>query len=283
MAVEPGRGRTAVPTRTTIMSTLARGHGRRRGRRHRASLEHLVSTPRLFGWNWDLQVAVAKLDAAVNDRVHREIAALLDRSPAVHAWSTITLSDLRLARGYGADGRHRPDRTGPADDRSVPMLVSGRFPQRVDEIALGARSLRHGRGCRERRSPSARNDGRTRRLESSAASCSPVSARIRAPTRPPSGKVQSSRSTRSTASVPTSTVATSSSSSRLSLLPGRGGTVTDRMAAMTDVDEHGDETFDARTCGAPPTSAATSRSGARPCTSRRALAVLAPRASCMRW
>src|SRR5439155_20168830 len=52
MALEPGRGRTAVPVRTTIFgATLslvalaaALGFG--------ASLDRLVTTPSLSGWNW---------------------------------------------------------------------------------------------------------------------------------------------------------------------------------------------------------------------------------------
>ena len=137
MALEPGRGRTAVPVRTTIVAlglavtvvVGAIGVG--------ASIDHLVGTPRLFGWNWDVQLNVSKGDPAANAKAHHDVERLLERSPVVRGWSTVVLSDVRLGAGavpaLGIDPRRPTVR---------PSLVSGRLPRRDGEIALGARTLR---------------------------------------------------------------------------------------------------------------------------------------------
>ncbi len=146
MALEPGRGRTAVPVRTTIVSAglaiaVVVGAGV-----FAASLDHLVSTPRLFGWNWDTQMSVnaqaAQPIPGVNARA--DVVDLLESSDAVSEWGTVSLSDVTL------DGVPMPavgidlERGG-----AVPTLVDGSLPRRDDEVALGRltqRRLGVGRG-----------------------------------------------------------------------------------------------------------------------------------------
>ena len=138
MALEPGRGRTAVPVRTTIIgaglaiaTVIAAGV-------FAASLDHLVSTPKLFGWNWDTQISVSpdappdQIEAARDSMVD-----LLDSSPAVARWGTVSLSDLTLARSpIAAVGIDR--QRGAA----LPTLVDGTLPKRSGEIALGHLTMR---------------------------------------------------------------------------------------------------------------------------------------------
>jgi hypothetical protein len=79
--------------------------------------------------------ATSSGDAAVTTVAGRGVARVLRTSPAVAHWTSVTLSDVRLARGsvpaLGVD----PDR------RVGPTLVSGRLPRDAREIALGARTL----------------------------------------------------------------------------------------------------------------------------------------------
>jgi hypothetical protein len=139
MALEPGRGRTAVPVRTTILAlglavTLVIGAICVAG-----SIDRLVDTPRLFGWNWDVQIEAFKFspDGASNRRVHRELAAFFDRSPAVAGWGTAALSDVRLVGvGSVAAVGIEPTRHGVG-----PTVVSGHLPRRLGEVALGSRTL----------------------------------------------------------------------------------------------------------------------------------------------
>jgi ABC-type lipoprotein release transport system permease subunit len=160
MALEPGRGRSALPVRTTILAlglaiTVVLG-----AIGVVTSIDHLVDTPRLFGWNWDVQVNASDTDAAANRALHADLDRMLDRSPAVRRWSTATLSDVQL-QGVGGVPTVGIDTARRA---VVPTIVSGRLPRRTDEIALGLRTLRSlgadlGSTVRARA-----NDGRTRRL-----------------------------------------------------------------------------------------------------------------------
>ena len=56
MALEPGRGRTAVPVRTTIVTAALAIATVTAALVFAASLDHLVTTPRLYGWNWDVRM-----------------------------------------------------------------------------------------------------------------------------------------------------------------------------------------------------------------------------------
>ena len=134
MALEPGRGRTAVPVRTTIVSAalaiaVVVGAGV-----FAASLDHLVSSPHLFGWNWDQQMAVnAQTGQAVPGvNARAQVIDILESSNAVARWGTVSLSDVTL------DGVPMPA-VGMDVTRggAVPTLVDGALPRRDDEIALG--------------------------------------------------------------------------------------------------------------------------------------------------
>jgi ABC-type lipoprotein release transport system permease subunit len=134
MALEPGRGRTAVPVRTTIIgaglaiaTVVAAGV-------FASSLDHLVSTPRLFGWNWDTEMSVNAQEAqeVPGENARDEVATLLDSSRHVAQWGTVSLSDITL------EGSSLPA-VGIDEERgdALPTLVDGALPRRDGEIALG--------------------------------------------------------------------------------------------------------------------------------------------------
>src|SRR5207247_8389978 len=56
MALEPGRGRTAVPVRTTMFGAALGLFALTAALSFGASLDRLVTTPGLSGWNWDMMV-----------------------------------------------------------------------------------------------------------------------------------------------------------------------------------------------------------------------------------
>jgi hypothetical protein len=134
MALEPGRGRTAVPVRTTIVSAGLAIATVVAAVVFAASLDHLVSTPRLFGWNWDTQLSVEANAAqpGAGDAARDAVVELLASSPAVVRWGTVSLSDLTV------DGAPMPA-VGIDTRRSaaLPTLVEGRLPAADDEIAFG--------------------------------------------------------------------------------------------------------------------------------------------------
>jgi FtsX-like permease family len=133
LALEPGRGRTAVPVRVALAAgaaavcavTAVAGFG--------ATLMHLTGTPREYGVTWDVGVgnfASAAAAAPVADR--------LQGLPEVAATAGL-LSYLNES----IDGQYLPlmafeERKGSL----APAVVDGREPLRLDEIALGSITLR---------------------------------------------------------------------------------------------------------------------------------------------
>src|SRR5439155_19875938 len=98
-----------------------------------ASLTRFTSTPSLYGWIWTAQVepgettSVAQLESAVT---------LLTRSPEVHA-AVGGYAQTEIAGKTVGAVAVQPGRGVPVID-----VVRGRAPQRDDEIALGATTLR---------------------------------------------------------------------------------------------------------------------------------------------
>jgi hypothetical protein len=132
LALEPGRGRTATPVRSTLFGTTtalialvtALGFG--------ASIDRLLSTPRLVGWNWS---------GAVGDDFDPDDAArvlpVLQADHDVAEYSGGGSGDIQIA------GASVPILAqDPVVGTIGPLLLEGRTPRAADEIALGARTLR---------------------------------------------------------------------------------------------------------------------------------------------
>lgn len=133
MALEPGRGRTAVPVRTTLaivslgiavlIATVTFG----------ASLTHLIDTPRLYGVGWDVGVTNYNTGPPL-EGIGVELARSL---PGV---SSVTVGDDSLS--VEIDGRRTDVLPIDAGEGGIlPALLQGRAPRRVDEIALGSRTI----------------------------------------------------------------------------------------------------------------------------------------------
>ena len=133
LALESGRGRTAVPVRSSLMSVTIAIVGLAGALTFGAGLDHLLQTPRLYGWNWDarvgtddeieggLQPALSVLDA---DRTVAAVA-LIDQPPV-------------LMEGIPFDALALKQHKGSLD----PLVIEGRAPRAADEIAVGTRTLR---------------------------------------------------------------------------------------------------------------------------------------------
>ena len=133
-AIEPGSGPTAIPVRTTILGlTLAIAmltatwvFG--------ASLQRLLDTPRLYGWNWDTTVgAPALLD--LGDALVPALAG----DPDVAEVAAGTVTQLRLEGDERVDAYALEQSVGEVG----PTITAGRLATAEDEIVLGARTLRH--------------------------------------------------------------------------------------------------------------------------------------------
>ncbi len=79
MALEPGGGRTAVPVRTTIVGAALAIATVVAAFSFAASLDHLVTTPRLYGVTWDARVDTGGDTEADAVRAHDDVGAVLAR------------------------------------------------------------------------------------------------------------------------------------------------------------------------------------------------------------
>jgi hypothetical protein len=131
-ALEGGRGRTSVPVRSSILAstlavvvvvgTLTFGN----------SLNTLISTPRLYGWNWN---AMLESDAGYGNVPQTQAAHLLDNDHSVTGWSGIYFDSLLV------DGQAVPVIAGNTRARVAPALLSGHEVDAPDQIVLGPETL----------------------------------------------------------------------------------------------------------------------------------------------
>jgi hypothetical protein len=130
MALEPGRGRTAVPVRTTLAGAVVGLAAVATTVTFAANLDRLVNTPRLYGRNWDVTI-----DASFGpiDRARGE--EILRSTPGVSSWSGGYYGEATIGgRAVTAVG---------LDGDVTPTIVEGRAPRAVDEAVLGTSTLRH--------------------------------------------------------------------------------------------------------------------------------------------
>lgn len=130
MALETGRGATAVPVRTTLAGVTLGVLALTTAFTFGASLTHLFRTPRLYGWTWH-----AQLFAQVPEDQAEKV---LRGDPRIEAFSAGD-SGLQVRVGTRTTGALS------TDGSLVPPVVEGRPPRgpNVDrEILLGTETLR---------------------------------------------------------------------------------------------------------------------------------------------
>ena len=174
-AVDPGRGRTAVPTRGVIVVTALAVAAIAATATFGTNLSRLVHTPRLYGQSWDLTV-----DAQFSPLPTARIERAARHQPGVTAWTFGTHADVTIGGRIVPGHRARDDqaRARRADRRRGPDRG------RPDEIALGTKTLadlHRQRRSDPRRSalprPGTQTPPREATCASSAAACSRSSAR----------------------------------------------------------------------------------------------------------
>lgn len=131
MALEPGEGRTAVPVRSTLGAGVVGVAALVAALTFGVSLQHLVSTPRLYGVTWDVEILNDNGPGA--DAAGIPIVAS-DPSVAAQAWV------------YGPPGNFGRAKASiqvlePLKGAMHPVILSGREPVAADEVALGSRTM----------------------------------------------------------------------------------------------------------------------------------------------
>jgi hypothetical protein len=124
MALQPGRGRTAVPVRSAVFGATLGVAALTASLVLAASLSHLLNTPRLAGFTWDAFVSV--------EGGLPKAAAALRADPKIAGFSRGGFVGVRVG-GVGAMALVL-GRPGPAR----PVVTAGVAPAAGDKIALGA-------------------------------------------------------------------------------------------------------------------------------------------------
>jgi len=133
LALEPGRGRTAVPVRSALAGTALSIAAVAAAFTFGANLVHLVGTPRLYGKTWDVA-----LDFQFSTVTPQMAERFLGRVPGVTGWTFGNFGTLGIGGNLVpaiavAGGR------GPL--MSVTMLA-GHPPSGPDQVVLGSSVLR---------------------------------------------------------------------------------------------------------------------------------------------
>ena len=131
-ALERGRGRTSVPVATALVGTAAAVCALVATSVFGASLSTLLSTPRLYGQ--DFQVVLANLSGPQV----RAIAAHLEHDPGAERVTTAVLSNYATVNGVPVQVTLAVATKGPL----VFSVIDGREPMRAGEVALGTQTMR---------------------------------------------------------------------------------------------------------------------------------------------
>lgn len=135
MAVEPGRGRTAVPVRSSTAAVVVGVVALVGAVTFGASLDYLLDTPRAYGITWDLTltnfgfgapIATVGAEAARDTSGVRAFAVGDMGSPVPLLVGDLAVDMLALRQAKG---------------RVEPHIIEGRAPRASDEILLGTKTF----------------------------------------------------------------------------------------------------------------------------------------------
>jgi putative ABC transport system permease protein len=128
MALEPGRGRTAVPVRSAIFGSALSVVALTASLLFATSLNHVLTTPRVSGFTWDVFVA--------DETDPPSTAAALRADRHVAGFSRGGYVNVKI--GGTSLFAITVDDSGPVH----PVIAEGRAPAAADEIALAAGTMR---------------------------------------------------------------------------------------------------------------------------------------------
>jgi len=137
-ALEAGRGRTEVPVRSSLMSVVLAIAALAGALTFGACLDHLLSSPRQYGWNWDAHVT-SNSDTATAEGALKIIGRDPDiESIAFFDTPPVVVGQTATSKGASFDLIAFDQKRGLIQ----PVVIEGRAPRTPDEIALGVKTLR---------------------------------------------------------------------------------------------------------------------------------------------
>ena len=127
-ALEPGEGRTAVPTRAVLVGTTLAVALVVTTLTFASGLSNLVSRPPLYGWNWDYLLQPT-------NNIPPKAVSLLNHDPNIASWSGADYTDLEI------NGQEVPILVESARAKVTPPILSGHGLENGHQIVLGAGTL----------------------------------------------------------------------------------------------------------------------------------------------
>jgi hypothetical protein len=131
-ALDAGRGSASVPVWTAVLGAVLAFVLLTGTWSFRESLQKLLDTPHLYGWNWDVKSGAPALPDLSSTLVPAFDA---DRNVSAFASGTVVQSEIAHER---VDVLAVRQRRGPA---VAPTVLEGRLPRRDDEVLLGSTTL----------------------------------------------------------------------------------------------------------------------------------------------
>ena len=140
LALESGTGRTAVPVVTAMLTGALAVTMLAAALTFGTSLNHLVTSPRQQGWNWDALVGNPN---DLNDRIAQD-GKLLAHDRFVGAYSAIAILASQDQGVANIDGVSVPTLLGidPLKGSVYPSLLDGHPPQADNQIVFGPQTLK---------------------------------------------------------------------------------------------------------------------------------------------
>jgi ABC-type antimicrobial peptide transport system permease subunit len=133
MALEPGRGRTAVPVRQGAAAVFVAVAGIVAVVVLSASLQELTRTPAAYGYNWDTHFDFCAQGPVGGQQQCARAKAAIAGDRAVAAAAT-TVTNVVNVEGHPVTGSAFPRLRGHLE----PTVLEGRAPRTASEVALGA-------------------------------------------------------------------------------------------------------------------------------------------------
>jgi hypothetical protein len=132
MALEPGEGRSAVPVRSALLGSILAVALVVTTITFGSSLQTLVSTPALYGWNWSYMLNPV---GTRGGNVPRVAFALLHRDRYVAAYSGASFADVVM------DGQEVPFIIETSRAAVAPPILSGTAVEGAHQVDLGAATM----------------------------------------------------------------------------------------------------------------------------------------------
>ena len=144
MALEPGRGRTAIPVRSALAGSIVAIAALVAATVFGTSLAGLVGTPGRYGQNWDAELTTgfAAVPAPFAAKVLSTVRGLTGYAEGNSGQLTVdgqTVPAIGLGKESGSASQGD---VSPQGGGGYLTMLAGRAPAAPDEIALGAQTLR---------------------------------------------------------------------------------------------------------------------------------------------